>query len=168
MIVIPLTLKRANEVVASWHRHNKPVRGCRFCMGAEEAGKLVAVVIVGRPIAANVDQQTTAEVTRLCVTPDAPKNACSFLYGAARRAWFTMGGKRLITYTLGTESGASLRGAGWTAQAVKVKHKPGKGWQSRDREHQPVFDELKLRWDTLADGPIMRNADQPAYDHGRP
>lgn len=150
MTLTPLTLKRANAVVDQWHRHNKPVRGCRFCMGAEEAGKLVGVVIVGRPVAKNVDQETTAEITRLCVTPEAPKNACSFLYGAARRAWFTMGGKRLITYTLDSESGASLRGAGWTSQPVKIKHKTGGGWQSRDREHQPVFDETKLRWDAPA------------------
>lgn len=119
-------------------------------MGAEDAGKLVGVVIVGRPVAKNVDQESTAEVTRLCVAPDAPKNTCSFLYGAARRAWFTMGGARLITYTLTAESGASLRGAGWTASAVKVKHKAGKGWQSREREHQAVFDEQKLRWDAPA------------------
>lgn len=150
MKLVPITLKRANEVVAQFHRHNKPVRGCRFCMGAELDGKLVGVVIVGRPVAKNVDQETTAEVTRLCVAPDAPKNICSFLYGAARRAWFTMGGTRLITYTLESESGASLRGAGWTAQAVKQKHKPGRGWQSRDREHQAVFDEQKLRWDAPA------------------
>lgn len=30
MKIIPLTLKSANEYVAAYHRHHKPVRGCKF------------------------------------------------------------------------------------------------------------------------------------------
>lgn len=147
MNLVPLTLKAANSVVADWHRHNKPVVGCRFCLGAEHEGKLVGVVIVGRPVARNLDQQFTAEVNRLCVKDDAPKNSCSFLYGAARRVWFAMGGKRIVTYTLESESGASLRGAGW--EPTKVPLSKGKGWQSREREDQPVFHEPKIRWEPI-------------------
>lgn len=148
MKVIPLTLKAANAIVAEWHRHNEPVVGCRFCLGAEENGKLVGVVIVGRPVARNIDQQFTAEVNRLCVIDEAPKNTCSFLYGAARRVWFSMGGRRMITYTLRTESGSSLRGAGWSGTALAPNK--GRGWQSRDREDQAVFHETKIRWETVA------------------
>jgi hypothetical protein len=148
MTVVPITLHRANEVVAQWHRHNKPVRGCRFALGAEQAGALVGVVIVGRPVARKLDRQNVAEVTRLCVPDGAPKNACSFLYGAARRVWFAMGGTRLVTYTLRTESGASLRGAGWTPEPVEPRGE--RGWLSREREHQPVFDQLKIRWEAPA------------------
>lgn len=54
----------------------------------------------------------------------------------------------MITYTLTRESGASLRGAGWLPQAVKGAG--GAGWQTRDREHQEVFDEQKIRWDAPA------------------
>lgn len=148
MKVIPLTLKRANEVVADWHRHNEPVRGCRFAVGAEHGGELVGVCIVGRPVARKLDHHFTAEVNRLCVIDGAPKNTCSFLYGAARRIWATMGGTRLITYTLARESGASLRGAGWMPSPVNIKGE--RGWQSREREHQAVFDEAKIRWEAPA------------------
>lgn len=148
MKVIPVTLKQANAIVAGWHRHNKPVVGCRYCLGAEVEGRIVGVVIVGRPVARNTDQQFVAEVNRLCVVDDAPKNTCSFLYGAARRVWFAMGGKKMITYTLQTESGSSLRGAGWEPQVLPTNR--GKGWLSRERENQPVFAEPKIRWSTEA------------------
>jgi len=143
--VIPLTLERANEEVFNWHRHNKPVQGHRFSLGAEHDGELVGVAIVGRLTAQKLDQYYTAEVKRLAVPDNAPDNTCSFLYAACRRVWQAMGGTRMITYTLTKESGSSLRGAGWVPTALK---KPsGKGWQSRDREHQAVFDEQKIRWE---------------------
>ena len=53
----------------------------------------------------------TLEVTRLCT--DGTKNACSFLYGKAARAAFALGYRRIGTYTLPDEGGASLRAAGW-------------------------------------------------------
>ena len=147
MKVIPLTLARANEVVSQWHRHNKACVGHRFSLGAEHDGQLVGVAIVGRPVARKLDQQFTAEVNRLCVTPSAPPNTCSFLYGACRRVWFTMGGKRMITYTLQSESGSSLRGSGWSPTELKAA--PKNGWQTRERDHQQVYDQLKIRWETL-------------------
>jgi len=56
----PLTLKRANAVVDQWHRHNKPVQGCRFCLGALEGEKLVGVVIVANATAPGLAHETTA------------------------------------------------------------------------------------------------------------
>ncbi len=44
------------------------------------------------------------------------KNVCSFLYGAAARAAAAMGYNRIITYTLDSENGASLRASGWICQ----------------------------------------------------
>ncbi len=146
MKVVPLTVTRANEVVREWHRHNKPTQGGRFALGAELNGSLVAVCIVGRPIARMIDASKIAEVTRLCSTPEAPKNACSFLYGAARRVWHTMGGQKLITYTLQSESGASLRAAGW----VKAGTVEGAQWgrKNRPRADQEVSAQAKFKWET--------------------
>lgn len=145
----PITIREANAFVAMHHRHNKPTQGGRFAIAAEHDGRVVGVCIVGRTTARLLHSDTTAEVTRLCVAPDAPANACSFLYGAAKRSWQAMGGKRLVTYTLDKESGASLRGAGWVATAT---HKPtGKGWLSRaGRDDQPVNAETKVRWEVLS------------------
>ena len=57
------------------------------------------------------DDGVTAEVSRLCT--DGTKNVCSFLYGAAARAAFALGFRRIGTYILASEPGTSLAAAGW-------------------------------------------------------
>lgn len=147
MTVKPLTLSEANSFVASFHRHNGKVVSHRFSIGLENGGELIGVAIVGRPIARQVNFTETAEVTRLCVRDTAPKGACSKLYRACWRAWLAMGGKRLITYTLKSESGASLRGAGFKLLGdVGLVSKPW-GSKNREREWQPIYGQQKLRWE---------------------
>ena len=143
---IPMKLNEANQFVDQFHRHNKSVAGAKFSIGVSDGNELVGVVIVGRPIARHLDDGTTAEVTRCCVLEDAPKGSCSFLYAASWRAWKAMGGKKLITYTLQSESGASLKGAGWEI-VHESKGNHGKGWTTRiGREWQPVTGQDKFRW----------------------
>lgn len=144
----PIPLRIANAFVNEYHRHSKPTWGCRFCLGAYQGDELLGVAIVARPVSRVLDDGLTAEVTRLCVKPDAPRNTCSFLYGAARRAWGAMGGTKVVTYTLVAESGASLRGAGWTPTLASRPH----SWSTakRSRVHQPIYDQQKLRWECKA------------------
>ena len=101
----------------SHHRHHKPVIGHKFSIGCEQDGTLVGVVITGRPVSRYLDNGLTLEVTRLCTTGE--KNACSMLYAAAARAAKAMGYHKIITYTLETESGSSIRAAGWTSCDMK-------------------------------------------------
>ena len=107
-------------------------------MGSE----MVAVVIVGKPVARMLADGWTAEVTRLCST--GARNACSLLYAAAWRASRAIGYRRLVTYTLPEEGGASLRAAGW-----KLIGAAGGG--SWDRAERPRVDthplQEKLRWE---------------------
>ena len=110
----PISLRDANEYVRQHHRHHKPVAGHKFSIGCEADGELVGVIIAGRPVSRYLDDGFTLEVTRLCT--NGAKNACSFLYGAAARAAAAMGYKRIITYTLESENGASLRASGWICQ----------------------------------------------------
>ena len=113
MTVIPVTLKQANEYVLRYHRHHGKVQGCKFCVGVtDENGTLRGVAIVGRPVSRYLDNGVTAEVTRLCT--DGCRNACSFLYAACARVAKAMGYRKIITYILISENGASLRAAGWT------------------------------------------------------
>ena len=148
MKVVNLNLVDANAFVQIHHRHNKPVRGHKFSIGVVEGDSLIGVAIVGRPVARKLDDGQTLEVTRLCVLPDSKKNACSFLYRAAWRAWSAMGGQRLITYTLSSESGASLRGAGAKVVAKSQAWKEGLGWTTRSaRQWQPIHAEGKVRWE---------------------
>jgi hypothetical protein len=108
---VRIELAEANAFVEQWHRHHCPVQGHLFSLGATLDDEIVGVAIVGRPVSRLRDDKLTAEVTRLCT--DGTKNACSFLYGAAARATFALGFKRIGTYILATERGVSLYGAGW-------------------------------------------------------
>lgn len=145
--LVPCTVAEANAFVESYHRHNKAVPGARFSIGACDPRGLVGVAIVSRPVARLLQDGTTAEVVRCCVLDDAPKGTPSFLYAACWRAWRAMGGRKLITYTLQSEGGASLRGAGWKVVAELKANNP-KGWQSRpNREWQSVVGQAKFRWE---------------------
>ena len=150
MTLRPLRLREANAFVESFHRHSRPVVGARFCIGLQQGGELVGVAVVGRPISRMLDADYVAEVLRLCTNDKAGKGACSKLYAASWRAWRAMGGTRLITYSLATESGASLRGAGWRNVGVVS----ARSWDtpSRRREWQPVYGQTKLRWEIVDSG----------------
>lgn len=108
---VAIGLDEANAFVERFHRHHMKVQGHKFSIGAELDGNIVGVVIVGRPISRMRDDGETLEVTRLCT--DGTKNACSFLYGAAAKAAFALGYKRIGTYILESESGVSLIASGW-------------------------------------------------------
>jgi hypothetical protein len=147
MEVVPLTLREANDFVSDHHRHSRRTSrdGGRFAIGVTVDEILIGVAIVGRPISRMLNDATTAEVLRLCVSPEAPRNACSFLYGRCWRIWQQMGGKRIVTYTLQAEGGASLRGAGWRVAgqvAGEPWHRP-----SRPRSHREIYMEPKFRWE---------------------
>jgi len=163
--IIPITIRAANEFVEQHHRHNKKVQGARFAVGCLSnpvntfrdthdpvntfRDTLVAVAIVGRPVARKLDNGLTAEITRLCASPGAPKNACSFLYGRCWRIWQQMGGKRMITYTFRKEAGGSIRATGWRMiGATRGFGDHLKGWRTRpNREKQENVKEPKYRWE---------------------
>lgn len=144
--IIPMTYADACAAVARLHRHHQPPRGHKFSLGVTTPdGHLAGVAIVGRPVARGYDNGYTLEVTR--VATDGTPNACSALYGAARRATRAMGYTRLITYTHDTETGASLRGAGWRP----VAHRPARpGWNhpTRPRHNHHTDNTARLLWET--------------------
>ena len=124
----PISLAEANAFVSLHHRHHKPVPGAKFCVAAvADDAQVVGVAIVGRPVARMSDDGYTLEVNRCCT--DGTHNACSMLYGAAWRAAKAMGYRRLITYTLPEEGGASLRATGWRLIGLRG----GGNWNVKSR-----------------------------------
>lgn len=109
----PITFKEATQFVRLHHRHHAPSVGWKFGIAVNDGAKVVGVVTVGRPVARHLDNGLTLELTRCCT--DGTKHAASMLYGAAWRATKALGYRRLITYTLISEAGTSLKAAGWTA-----------------------------------------------------
>ena len=144
----PMTLKMVNEFVEKNHRHNKKVTGHRFSIGAEFDNVLVGVAICGRPIARKIDQEDTLEVTRLCVIDKAPHNLCSFLYSRCCQIWKLMGGNKVITYTLETEDGASLKASNFKHVSTTRYYVNNKGWPTRKNIEKQNTEKInKLRWE---------------------
>lgn len=137
----PITYEEAARYVDEHHRHHKRPIGHKFSIAVYENSRLCGVVMVGRPVSRYLDDKSTLEVNRLCT--DGTKNACSMLYSASWRAAKALGYKRIVTYTLKSESGASLRAAGWKCDGEAG----GLKW-SGERYHQESLwpEEKKIRW----------------------
>jgi hypothetical protein len=145
--VVPLSLKEANDFVTKYHRHNKKCQGHKFSLGAKYDEKLVGVVIVGRPVARKLDDKLTLEINRNCVLDEAPKGTCSFLYSKAIKVWQSMGGKKIITYTLKSESGSSLKAVNFKKETNVQIFKKNTGWTTRpNRIWQKVQETPRVRW----------------------
>ncbi|HET7413423.1 MAG TPA: XF1762 family protein [Pararhizobium sp.] len=137
--IAPIKLAEANGFVERVHRHHKKVVGHKFSLAAILDGEIVGVCIVGRPVARMRDDGWTLEVTRLAT--DGTRNACSFLYGAAARASFALGYRRIGTYILASEPGTSLAAAGWR----KIAEVKGRSWSCKSRpriDKHPTEDKL--------------------------
>ena len=140
--VQPIDFEEACRFIDDNHSHHLPPQGWKFGIAVNDGEKVVGVITIGRPVARNADDGWTLEVTRCCT--DRTKNVASMLYGAAWRAVRAMGYKRLITYTLKSESGISLIAAGY-----KVIGETSGGSWSRDMrkriDKHPLQE--KLKWE---------------------
>lgn len=142
LTIVPISFGEARAFVAATHRHRSMVVGHKFSVAVASSGVVVGVIIVGRPIARHLDDGWTLEALRVATA--SARNACSMLYGAAWRAARALGYRRLITYTLATESGVSLRAAGWRL----VGKVSARSWHRVARPHvdrDPLQE--KLKWE---------------------
>lgn len=152
----PITIKEANSFIKEHHRHHRPtIRNCgRWALAAvdTEQSLIVGVAIAGNPVSATYMDDHTIEITRLCALEGAPRGTCSFLLGKCSVIWRTMGGKKIITYTLDSESGASLRGSGWTIGGTVEPHRRWlnkKNLDGIERSDLEIYRCKKLRWEKL-------------------
>lgn len=143
--VRPISLNAARLWIGSCHRHlRRPVTGWLFGVEILDAnGTRIGVACAARPSARLLQDGVTCEVSRVAVRPG-KCNACSFAYGALRRAAVALGYLRVVTYTMHDEPGTSLRAAGFVDYGVA-----GGGQASRpSRPRKPVEQSgLKRRWE---------------------
>lgn len=141
--------------VAEHHRHHDQPRGWHFGVLARRGEVIVGVAVCGRPVSRHLQARGVVEVTRCCTWGDARlrRDVASAIYRAAvaeyrKRKTVRMAGAdvvvtEVVTYTLGTESGASCRGAGFVEQGSAG----GGSWDRPGRrrtDHAPT--ERKTRW----------------------
>lgn len=139
--IAPITFAKAAEFVNKNHRHHQASVGCKFCLSVvDESGIIHGVAICGRPVSRFLDDGETLEVNRVCT--DGTKNACSMLYGKACRIAKEMGYKKVITYTLISENGASVKASNFICEGEAG----GTHWTGIRARGQNIPNEKKLRW----------------------
>lgn len=146
----PVTRDEADAYIRQHHRHHGVPVGALWRQAVhDESGEIVGVAVTGRPVARALDDGLTVEVTRLCT--NGTPNACSMLYGAARKVAAIKGYRRGLTYILASEGGASVRSAGLRLLWV-VK---GRSWDcpSRPRiDKHPTEDKQAWGWGEWPEG----------------
>jgi hypothetical protein len=155
---VPLTRAQIEELVTRWHRHNRGTGAIFFGFGIESDGELKGACTVG-PVTARLlsDAPRTAELHRLVT--DGSRNMCSWAYGKAWRIAQELGYSRVITYTLQTESGSSLRASGWRLDDANV---PARRWKSRAPEY------AHLRWKDRPDACVSPSFPRRRWIIGEP
>ena len=140
MRIQPITFRQASEFINKHHRHHKATVGCKFCVGLFDGEKLVGCAVSGRPVSRHLDDGLTCEINRLCT--DGTPNACSMLYGASCRVAKAMGYKKVITYILESENGASLKASNFVCEGLAG----GTHWTGERNRGQDIPKEMKTRW----------------------
>tara|TARA_B100000965_G_C19540026_1_gene735120 strand:- start:81 stop:848 length:768 start_codon:yes stop_codon:yes gene_type:complete len=160
--LLPITAAQANLGIARFHRHAGPVTGAKMAYAAWDRDRcgFAGCIVLGRPVSRILDDGVTLEVNRLAVDPEDTPNLCSQMMGTAARVVFKHRlACQLVTYTIahGSETGASLRAAGWTLD-VDEPLRPRR-WNTRPgREASAVTPAPRLRWRKIAPWVLKRNA----------
>lgn len=136
----PITFKQASDFINKFHRHHNATVGHKFSIGLWNKDSLVGVAVCGRPVSRYLDDGTTCEINRLCT--DGTYNACSMLYGACCRVAKEMGYKKVITYILKSENGASLKASNFICDGEAG----GTHWTGIRDKGQRIPNEMKTRW----------------------
>jgi len=153
----PIGRTEAQAWIKKHHRHNEAPSCSRFNLAIRNGRELVAVMMVGNPVARLTCQKHPdwLEVNRVCVSPDLPSwvvwNACSMLYGAAVREAKARGFKRVITYTREDETGGTLVAAGW--QQTHRTKLDRRNWERKGRaaKQSRMTPCRKIRWERGTD-----------------
>lgn len=115
LVALPTDQAEAFAFVGLHHRHLKDVLlpGCRYALAIARDGEMVGAAVMGRPIA----QKTSAkpgimEIARTCVLAGV-MGGNSKLYRMCSNIAAELGYWKIQTFTLESESGVSLRAAGF-------------------------------------------------------
>ena len=140
MQIRPMTCGEASDFINKYHKPTKATARHKLSIGLYDNNKLGGCAVCGRPVSRYLDDGFTCEINRLCT--DGTKNACSMLYGACCRVAKEMGYKKIITYILESENGASLKASNFICEGEAG----GTHWTGKRNKGQDIPKEMKIRW----------------------
>lgn len=148
---LTLVRERDKATVNEFLEHRHPlggVTGWKACWSARYRDSIVAIVVVGRPVARAADDGTELSITRYCRRDDRPDNTGSWLIAHARR-WAALEGYETMTAHAGVAGnyGTVYEAAGF--ECVDVTMADGQGWltQGEDRETWDDYERRKWEYD---------------------
>lgn len=152
LTVQEIAFRDACALVNMHHRHHGSPVGHLFSGGVFDGAVLCAAVIAGRPVARKLDDGKTMELTR--VASDGTRNACSKAMGWVIREAWRRGFTRVITYTLDSEPGGSLRAVGFREAGMSTGGSWSRPSRGRAQERHPL--EPKRRWEIRLEPPAAK------------
>lgn len=155
------------SAIDAHHEHHSAPVSWKAGVAVYNGRLLVGVAVIGRPVARMLAQAqpNTLEVTRVCCfgLPVQRRNASSKLYSLAAKEARRIGADKLVTYTLESESGVSLRASGFVPVAVTR----GGSWSRNDRPREDKAPTCrKVRWEKGLTKATRRQVESSAISLG--
>jgi hypothetical protein len=123
--VRPVPWRYARRVCEAHHYLGAP-QGHRFSLGVYDGHELLGVMIWGRPVARNLDDGETLEMTRMCLMVQRPNLASQSLGKAVKWIRTNRPERHLISYSDDGHRGTIYAAANWKPTPIA---KSGK-WRS--------------------------------------
>lgn len=125
------------------------VPGWKAAFGARYHGELIAVCILGRPVARHIDHKNVISISRFATIPTRPANTGSWLI-ARSREWARLEGfQKMIAYAgVAGNYGTIYEAAGF--ELAKTDEASGDNWNSRENR-KTVSDFIRRKWDCRLD-----------------
>lgn len=146
---LELTRERTKQPVNEFLEQRHPlggVPGWKAAFGARYRDFLVAVVVLGRPVARAADDGTELSITRFCRRDDRPANTGSWLIARARE-WADLEGYDSITAHAGVAGnyGTVYEAAGFEVSDVTMAD--GRGWLTQGEDRETWDDYERRKWE---------------------
>lgn len=145
---LELTRERERQPINEFLEQRHPlggVPGWKACFSGRYNDALVAVVVVGRPVARAADDGTELSITRYCRRDDRPANTGSWLIARARD-WARLEGYAVLSAHAGVAGnyGTVYEAAGF--ECVGVSMADGEGWLSQGDDRNTWEDYERRKW----------------------
>ncbi|WP_425498956.1 MULTISPECIES: XF1762 family protein [Halobacteriales] len=120
------------------------IPGWKAAFGARHKSNLIAVCVLGRPVARMVDEDKEISITRYGSRPERPSNTGSWLIARARKWAFLEGYQRISAHAgVAGNKGTIYSAAGF--KLVREEKAQGDSWQSREGRSS-VDDFVRRKW----------------------